>query len=85
MVQVKAKVSNDNNRKKWFDYLFEKYKVTADEVADGLGIKKDSFYKKIAGINAFLEKDIDYILKVLNEKIQDDNKLTYEYVFKKEV
>lgn len=77
---VKQKVDNKNNRRKWFEYLFDLYDVDIKSIADEMNIKRDSLYKKLSGVNAFLERDIDIILNALNDS--HNEKITYEYVFK---
>jgi transcriptional regulator with XRE-family HTH domain len=63
------------DRKKWFDYLFESKGESIDSIAKAMGIKKDSLYRKLKGINGFSEDDIVKILTVLE--------MTFEEVFNK--
>jgi transcriptional regulator with XRE-family HTH domain len=51
--------------------LFSKNNIKLEEMADLMGIKKDSLYRKIIGRNGFSEKDIKNILKVLNLKFEE--------------
>jgi hypothetical protein len=51
--------------------LFAKNNIKIEEMADLMGIKKDSLYRKIIGKNGFNEKDIKNILKVLNLKFEE--------------
>lgn len=55
-----------NNRKKYFDYLFDSKGHTIETMAEIVGIKRDSLYRKIIGVNGFSEKDIKSILKTLD-------------------
>lgn len=59
------------NRKDHFYKLFSKNNIKIEELADLMGIKKDSLYRKIIGKNGFNEKDIKNILKVLNLKFEE--------------
>lgn len=53
------------NRKNYFYGLFAGKKITIEEMAEKMGIKRDSLYRKIIGKNGFSEKDIKKILEVL--------------------
>jgi hypothetical protein len=59
------------NRKDHFYKLFSKNNIKLEEMADLMGIKQDSLYRKIIGRNGFSEKDIKNILKVLNLKFEE--------------
>lgn len=59
------------NRKEHFYKLFSYNNIKIEEMADLMGIKKDSLYRKIIGKNGFNEKDIKNILKVLNLKFEE--------------
>jgi hypothetical protein len=74
---------NKNDRRRWFYYLFEQSGHDIDSMSKILGIKRDSLYKKMSGINGFNEKDIDLILKALSGGNKNFN-FTYESVFKQE-
>jgi transcriptional regulator with XRE-family HTH domain len=53
------------NRKNYFYSLFKNKEITIEEMAEKMGIKRDSLYRKIIGKNGFSEKDIKKILEVL--------------------
>ena len=54
------------NRKNHFYTLFESNGLTIEDMADIMGIKRDSLYRKVTGVNGFSEKDIKKILDTLN-------------------
>lgn len=58
------------NRKNHFYTLFESKGLTIDDMADIMGIKRDSLYRKVTGVNGFSEKDINKILSTLNMKYE---------------
>ena len=54
------------NRKNYFYDLFAKKNITIEEMAQKMGIKKDSLYRKLIGKYGFNEKDIKIILDTLD-------------------
>lgn len=64
------------NRKKWFYELFFSKDLTVEKVAEKMGIKGDSLYRKIIGRNGFNEKDCKKLIQILD--------MTFEEIFCKE-
>lgn len=59
------------NRKKHFYTLFKSKGLTIEEMANKMGIKRDSLYRKVTGVNGFSEKDIKKILNALNLEFKE--------------
>lgn len=53
------------NRKLHFYNLFESKGLDLEDMAKIIGIKRDSLYRKVIGVNGFSEKDIKKILNAL--------------------
>ena len=57
--------------KKYINYLLDRQGLTMGDLADILGIKKDSLYRKVAGINGFRLLDIITILNVVKKPFEE--------------
>lgn len=59
------------NRKDWFYKRFEEKGYTVNCIAKHMGIKRDSLYRKVTGVNGFSEEDIHMLIKLLNYKFEE--------------